>query len=129
MIGFLSGKGLCLTSVARRGLGSIFRHESDRDTWLEQMEIKHAEFGRAVQSFGYTSEAWARRVPSAETPGHAAYARKQSAKYAKLKQDAEDAFKRVGMPMFREIPAGTTLIDQMVRFRVEEERRFPAVNA
>ncbi len=108
----------------------FFRNEAKRDHWLEQVEVKHAEFPRVVLAFEDSSVIWGKLAESGQTPGHTAYANRERMKFKELKEDAEAAFRRVGITMLREVPEGRTLADQVILHRKkEEEEDFPKVNA
>ncbi len=108
----------------------FFRDEARRDRWLEQVEIKHAEYARVIRSFNQSVLVWTELAGTAEAGGrlgHAAYARREAAKFAKLKSDAEESFKKVGIPVLRNIPEGQVLADVVMLNRKQEQRFFPEV--
>ncbi|THU76142.1 hypothetical protein K435DRAFT_903305 [Dendrothele bispora CBS 962.96] len=96
----------------------FFRDEAQMERWQEQVEIKHAEFHRAIKYFGRFSEIWTNLAHKSDTqnkPGHAAYARKQAGMYINLKNECETLFKAAATidETLREIPEGNTLSDQL----------------
>ncbi len=107
----------------------FFRDEARRDTWLAQLEIKHAEFPRAIRSFRKAVLSWQGIARRGVTPGHSAFARREAAKWKQLEEDAIAAFKRVGIPRLRDVPEGGSLWEQVLLHRRDEERLFPAVVA
>jgi N-acetyl-anhydromuramyl-L-alanine amidase AmpD len=61
---------------------------------LEQVELKHCEFVRLVNSLKYTSSTWESAASSEdEFTGRRAYALKQMASYDTLSKDAVAAFR------------------------------------
>ncbi|THU94988.1 hypothetical protein K435DRAFT_859998 [Dendrothele bispora CBS 962.96] len=77
-----------------------FRAEAEMYRWMEQFEIKHAEFARVISHFRTMSSTWNSLAESHESPGHTAYAKRHAMMYMDLAEDAELRFKRVGHPEF-----------------------------
>ena len=66
--------------------------------WLEQLEIKHAEFERCIRYFTYISETWFQMAKLyACGSGKAAYARRVACIYSKMASDCEFRYKRTGV--------------------------------
>jgi hypothetical protein len=101
-----------------------FRAEAEYQRWQEQLEIKHAEFMRCVRSFGQMGKAW-RSIANAQglvgKPGHASFAKKQSALFSRLEMDCRKHYKEVGEKYFTDLPNGTTLAQRVMEFRDEEQ--------
>ncbi len=98
------------------------------------MEYKHADFHRAIKGFRRYKDVWAKISVSESglrTEGHAAYARRESVKFAKLAVDTHNRFMKagVGIEMLRDIPAERTLAEQVELHRGLEQRLFPVVKA
>ncbi|THU77648.1 hypothetical protein K435DRAFT_973868 [Dendrothele bispora CBS 962.96] len=112
----------------------FFRDEAQMERWQEQVEIKHAEFHRAIKYFGRFSDIWTNLAHKSDTqkkPGHAAYARKQAGMYINLKNECETLFKAAATidETLRDIPEGNTLSDQVLAFRQRERALFSMISS
>ncbi|KAK7451671.1 hypothetical protein VKT23_012348 [Stygiomarasmius scandens] len=107
----------------------FFRDEAQMERWMEQVEIKHAEFHRAIKYFEKFSQIWTSLAHKSDTrnkPGHAAYARKQAGMYANLRSECETLLRAAATidETLRDIPEGKTLSDQVLAFRERERAQF-----
>jgi len=97
-----------------------FRAWAEMMRWMEEFELKHAEFTRCIRYFDYMERTW-QILASKDTstrPGYAAFARRQAHTYSKLSQDAQELFQKHGEERF--VHPETTLIDSISKFREEE---------
>jgi hypothetical protein len=73
--------------------------------WLEELELKHADFERCILAFGKTAESWvevARTERDDGRQGHAAFAERQAKVYNGLREEAENVYRRCGVKGLRE---------------------------
>lgn len=89
--------------------------------WLEQWEIKHAEFEQCIRSFKTLDDVWTTISKAQTLPGHAAYARKQAHIYKMLQSEASKHYKDVGEQSLRQRAEGESLADAITKWRVEVE--------
>jgi hypothetical protein len=68
--------------------------------WLEEFELTHADFIRCIQHFDSIHSIWQSIATKASKPGYAAFARRQSAIYKDLRDDAKSLFAKKGEPRF-----------------------------
>ncbi|KIJ90719.1 hypothetical protein K443DRAFT_126434, partial [Laccaria amethystina LaAM-08-1] len=73
-----------------------FRAEAEMERWQEEWERKQAEFMRCIRSYDKMSDVWAELSKSSPSQGHAAYARKKSAMFSRMKQIAQAKFNSAG---------------------------------
>jgi hypothetical protein len=66
------------------------------ERWQEEWERKQAEFMRCIRSYDKMSDVWAELSKSSPSQGHAAYARKKSAMFSRMKQIAQAKFNSAG---------------------------------
>jgi hypothetical protein len=97
-----------------------FRAWADMLRWLEDFELKHVEFVRCIRYFESMHRAWTAMESSCpNSPGYAAFARRQSATFRALKEDAEVWFARAGAPRFVKL-SGRSLAEELKAFRKQE---------
>lgn len=98
------------------------------ETWLCQVEIKHAEFHRVICSMSKEASAWtnmADRSTSKMKPGHAAYAKRTTATYTCLTAEARQELLACGVPELVNIDDdGETMADRVLAFRKKEAEFF-----
>jgi hypothetical protein len=94
-----------------------FRAEAEMQRWQEEWERKQAEFLRCIRSFGKMSDVWAELSKSSPSKGHASYARKKSAMFARMRQVAQAKFDSAGYAN-RTLEEGQILADL-----IKEDRR------
>jgi hypothetical protein len=71
-----------------------FRAEAEVCRWLEQVELKHVEFLRLLDTFQYMSQLWKNASQEKpESPHLQSYARRQSTIYCSLRNKALQSFK------------------------------------
>jgi hypothetical protein len=73
-----------------------FRAEAEMQRWQEEWERKQAEFMRCIRSFGKMSDVWAELSKSSPSNGHASYAQKKSAMFARMRRVAQAKFDSAG---------------------------------
>ncbi|THU99408.1 hypothetical protein K435DRAFT_659064, partial [Dendrothele bispora CBS 962.96] len=96
------------------------RAEAEMYRWMEQFELKHAEFERTILFFRRTSNAWLSLANPALSPGHGTFAKRQAAVYNDLAKDAELRYKAVGHPAFIELPEDTILAQRVEEWRMQQ---------
>jgi hypothetical protein len=74
------------------------RSLADMMRWLEEFELKHAEFIRCINGFGAMASAWSTIAAAEARDGYAAFARHQADIYHQLREDAEKLFKKNAEP-------------------------------
>ncbi|THU92548.1 hypothetical protein K435DRAFT_800385 [Dendrothele bispora CBS 962.96] len=97
-----------------------FRAEAEMYRWMEQFEIKHAEFARVISHFRTMSSTWNSLAESHESPGHTAYAKRHAMMYKDLTEDAELRFKRVGHPEFVILAEDVLLHERVAKWREKQ---------
>jgi hypothetical protein len=106
-----------------------FRAEAELYRWLEQLELKHADFERSIQAFGKTEEMWtavARTERDRGRLGHAAFAGRQAKIYNGLRGGAEVVYWRCGVKgLIDEKSSGKPLWKRAESFREAELKRLP----
>jgi hypothetical protein len=78
-----------------------FRSEAEVYRWLEEYELKHAEFERTIRTFGFWAREWSEVASSARQEGKhgvEAFARHQSAIYRTLQTGAKELYTKCGEP-------------------------------
>lgn len=64
--------------------------------WLEEWELIQAEFLRCIRAFQKSHQIWTHLAASNISPGHAAYALKTAAMFAKMEVTARNTFIAAG---------------------------------
>jgi len=93
---------------------------AEMQRWMEEFEMKHAEFIRCIETFRTMQQAWGTVAKRCTHPGYAAFARRQSDMYLTLREDAESLFKLKGEPRFSGISDIKSLIPVVRQFRESE---------
>ncbi|SJL18668.1 uncharacterized protein ARMOST_22265 [Armillaria ostoyae] len=93
---------------------SFFRAEAERDRWLEQWEIKIAEFLRCIRSFDQYAVTWKVLASNNESIGFKQYALEKANMYAMLGARARQEFETLGYGNALNRPAEQTLEDFMI---------------
>jgi hypothetical protein len=70
--------------------------------WLEEFELKHAEFIRCINGFSAMASAWGTLAETEVREGYAAFARHQADVFGRLREDAEKLFKQNAEPSLYE---------------------------
>jgi hypothetical protein len=109
--------GLRLTLLPLEDRVQWHRAWADMLRWLEEFELKHVEFIRCIRSFRSHQDAWAAAAASSPRAGQAAFARRQSATYRRLKEEAEYYFKKAGTKELREPNEVSAIIEAVVKYR------------
>jgi hypothetical protein len=86
--------------------------------WLEEFELKHAEFSRCITGFHAMETGWDTVAKTAADEGYAGYARRQAKVYRELYDDAVSLFSLVGEARFVK-PSGT-ILEAVQEFRQDE---------
>ena len=89
--------------------------------WQEEWERKQAEFMRCIRSYDKMSDVWADLSKSSASQGHAAYARKKSAMFSRMKQIAQAKFNAAGYSN-RALQDGQILADLIQQDRQMDRR-------
>lgn len=87
--------------------------------WLEEFEIKHIEFMRAIKSFSTMHDIWKSLASSTTHAGSASFARRQSYLYLDLCESMRRWFKDTAEPRFLNITEDN-IIDTIQKFRADE---------
>lgn len=87
--------------------------------WLEELEIKHIDFMRAIKSFSTMQTIWKSMASAATDAGPAGFARRQSSLYADLRKDMEKWFEETAEPRFLHITE-ENVVETIQNFRREE---------
>jgi hypothetical protein len=77
-----------------------FRAWAEMMRWMEEFELKHAEFVRCIRSFQFMSVTWEQMASKATDPGYAAFGRQQADTYRVLCEDAEKLVTQHGEARF-----------------------------
>ena len=88
--------------------------------WMEEFELKHAEFIRCIKTFDTMRTAWENVAANCTHRGYAAFARRQSVMYRDLHKDAEDLYQQRAEKQFSGISGSETLIREVHKFRESE---------
>lgn len=89
-------------------------------TWLEEVEIKHADLERVIRFFSKMHEIWLSVAKDSEY-GRAAFARKQAQMYKRMELDASDHYTATGIVELRcREGSSDTLADRVMAFRERE---------
>jgi hypothetical protein len=115
-----------LTSPIVENRIAFFRLEAEFETWLAQLEIKHAEFRRVIRSFMKMHDAWTAMVArNANEPGYVAYAKRSASMYLAMADHAKACFDTCGVEGLKEdIPEGETFASLLLAFRTKEAEKF-----
>ncbi|THU99897.1 hypothetical protein K435DRAFT_658099 [Dendrothele bispora CBS 962.96] len=97
-----------------------FRAEAEMYRWMEEFELKHAEFERTISHFRAMSSAWKSLAGTNDIPGYIASARRKSAMFTDLAEDALIRFRKVGHPDFVDRPDGVILADRVAQWRLSQ---------
>lgn len=87
--------------------------------WLEEFEVKHVDFMRAIKSFNTMHEIWKSLASNADHAGSAAFARKQSFLYDDLSNSMKEWFLKTAEPRFLHINE-ENIVETIQSFRNEE---------
>ncbi|KAK0468813.1 hypothetical protein IW261DRAFT_1345797 [Armillaria novae-zelandiae] len=106
----------------------FFRAEAERDRWLEQWEIKIAEFLRCIMSFDKYAETWAQlatKPKNRDRPGYEAYAREKVHMYSSFAKRAQLEFINLGYEKALDRKEGERVQDFLMAQRAlyEEEKK------
>ncbi|KAK0476510.1 hypothetical protein IW261DRAFT_1567207 [Armillaria novae-zelandiae] len=106
----------------------FFRAEAERDRWLEQWEIKIAEFLRCIMSFDKYAETWAQlatKPKNRDQPGYEAYAREKVHMYSSFAKRAWLEFINLGYEKALDCKEGERVQDFLMAQRAlyEEEKK------
>ncbi|KAK0457624.1 hypothetical protein IW261DRAFT_1430688 [Armillaria novae-zelandiae] len=106
----------------------FFRAEAERDRWLEQWEIKIAEFLRCIMSFDKYAETWAQlatKPKNRDRPGYEAYAREKVHMYSSFAKRARLEFINLGYEKALDRKEGERVQDFLMAQRAlyEEEKK------
>jgi hypothetical protein len=85
--------------------------------WLEQLEIKHAEFERVVKYFTSMSKVWSTVAAKRTSSGSMAFARSQVSIYAGMASEADRRYESTGIERLRKRIPGRLLSDAVEEFR------------
>ncbi|KAE9395066.1 hypothetical protein BT96DRAFT_826785 [Gymnopus androsaceus JB14] len=94
-----------------------FRAEAELYRWMEQFELKHAEFERTIWFFRTMGRVWDAMAQKALTPGSTAYAKHHSAIFTDLANNAEKSYKKIAHPDFIDLADGQILADAVAQWR------------
>jgi hypothetical protein len=86
--------------------------------WLEEFELKHAEFIRCINSFRTTAMTWATIAGEETRDGYAAFARHQSDIFHQLREESECLFQKNAEPGLWE--ARDNLLEGIQKLRKQE---------
>ncbi|KAK0471225.1 hypothetical protein IW261DRAFT_1572275 [Armillaria novae-zelandiae] len=106
----------------------FFCAEAERDRWLEQWEIKIAEFLRCIMSFDKYAETWAQlatKPKNRDWPGYEAYAREKVHMYSSFAKRARLEFINLGYEKALYCKEGERVQDFLMAQRAlyEEEKK------
>jgi hypothetical protein len=87
--------------------------------WLEEFELKHAEFIKSINSFQSMADAWNTLANTDEDKARAAFARYRSNAYLILHDQAVDLFAKTGERRFVKLEGGN-LVTAVRAFRETE---------
>lgn len=87
---FQTGTGAVICLVYRV---NWLRAKARKERWEEEIELIQNEMDWTINSFHYHQKIWKQRVDEAESPGHRAYAWKQSSTWAGWAKTAEITFR------------------------------------
>ncbi|KAK7026078.1 hypothetical protein VNI00_015724 [Paramarasmius palmivorus] len=98
------------------------RAEAEMYRWMEQFEIKHAEFERTIAHFKKMEEVWISMATRGTTSGHSAHAFHQGVVFRNLAAQALARYQSVCHPSFAHRDRGTMLADKVLEWRNEQLR-------
>ena len=87
--------------------------------WMEEFELKHVDFMRCIKSFDTMRTVWSTMASKSSSLAAIAIARKESAKYSTLHEDASSLHAKTAEPRFRVMTEGT-LVKIIQDFRDRE---------
>lgn len=85
--------------------------------WMEQFEVKHAEFEWTISFFSTMATTWAQLAQKASQPGFVAYPNQHAAMYTDLANDADVCYKQIGHPDFIKLQGGRILAYAVAEWR------------
>jgi hypothetical protein len=103
------------------------RKEAEYLRWQEQVEMKHAEVQRVYAYFKKMSSIWLQMSETkvrAGSSGGAAYARRTAGMWTQFGEKMTATLGDAGVPELRNVPAGTTFVDQILARREAEISKF-----
>ncbi|KAK0472410.1 hypothetical protein IW261DRAFT_1571030 [Armillaria novae-zelandiae] len=100
---------------------TFFRAEAEKDRWLEQWEIKIAEFLRCIRSFDQYTTTWKALATTDKSLGFKQYALEKANMYTMLGARAKQEFETLGYGNVLNRPTDQTLEDFMLAQRLEYE--------
>ncbi|KAK0470868.1 hypothetical protein IW261DRAFT_1572702 [Armillaria novae-zelandiae] len=100
---------------------TFFRAEAEKDRWLEQWEIKIAEFLRCIWSFDQYTTMWKALATTDKSLGFKQYALEKANMYTMLGARAKQEFETLGYGNVLNRPTDQTLEDFMLAQRLEYE--------
>ena len=87
--------------------------------WLEEFELKHVEMMRTIKAFFHMHEVWNSLASTSKNDGYAGYARRQSANYLELSENAKGLFEAEGDERQCHMNE-LTFVELVQKFRKEE---------
>jgi hypothetical protein len=87
--------------------------------WMEEFELKHAEFLKSINSFQAMSTAWSTLANAEGNPARAAFARYRSNTYTILRDHAVSLFTKTAEARFVD-PEGGSIVAAIRTFRKTE---------
>lgn len=96
-----------------------FRAEAEMLRWLEEFELKHVEFTRAIANFKTMENAWQTLADGEIDGGRSAFSRRQANMYRVLHDDTKSTFMKVTLPRFSN-PEGGDIMAALMVFRNDE---------
>lgn len=87
--------------------------------WLEEFELKHLDFIRAIKSHYKMYEVWTALSKKTTDAGSAAFARRQSFVYYDLHVQTKEWFLKTAEPRFLNITE-ETIVETIQQFRADE---------
>lgn len=100
-----------------------FRAEAEMQRWQEEVERMQAKFMRCIRSFSRMEDAWMNVATSApDKAGHAAYAKRQAAMWARMKRECRMKFTEAGYSP--DLEKGEILADRVAAVREADAKLF-----
>jgi hypothetical protein len=99
---------------------SWYRAEREMYTWLENFEIKHAEFRRLIRRLMHEVTQWTTLAEKNKGPGHRAYAYRQVSMYRRMLLEEQFRFKHCGMSDWTDLDNGKSFWELVDTFRHNE---------
>jgi hypothetical protein len=98
--------------------------------WQEEHERVQADFMRCIRSFRTMSTVWGKLIKSEATPGANAYAKKKSAMFKRMEDNAAHLFDRAGYHDLRvKLENGESLVTHIQAERNKAENFIPEIQA